>query len=71
MSVFNARLVGPAEDPLYGLCLCCFVCLVFGVFFSGDFLDEGLFVWDVAIETLSGEDTSSDSAREPTACLGV
>ena len=27
------------------------------VFPSGDFLDEGLFVWDAAIETLSGEDT--------------
>ena len=40
------------------------------VFPSGDFLDEGLFVCDAAIETLSGEDTVFLFRQiEPTAVL--
>jgi hypothetical protein len=41
------------------------------VFPCGDFLDEGLFVWDAAIETLSGEDTEFGFREiEPTAVPG-
>jgi hypothetical protein len=41
------------------------------VFPSGDFLDEGLFVGDAAVETLSGEDTEFGFRQiEPTAVLG-
>ena len=40
------------------------------VFPSGDFLDEGPFVWDAAIKTLSGEDTELGIREiEPTAVL--
>ena len=50
------------------VCLC--VIGISVVFPSGDFLDEGLFVWDAAIETLSGEDTEFGFREiEPTAVL--
>ena len=41
------------------------------VFPSGDFVDEGLFVGDAAIETLSREDAEFGFRQiEPTAVLG-
>jgi hypothetical protein len=50
------------------VCLC--VIGISVVFPSGDFLDEGLFVWDAAFETLSGEDTEFGFREiEPTAVL--
>ena len=50
------------------VCLC--VIGISVVFPSGDFLDEGLFVWDAAIETLSGEDTEFGFSHvQPTAVL--
>jgi hypothetical protein len=47
-----ARMTGPIQGVLLTY-------ETFTAFFleAGDFLDEGLFVWDAAIETLSGEDT--------------
>ena len=50
------------------VCLC--VIGISVVFPSGDFLDEGLFVGDAAVVTLSGEDTEFGCREiEPTAVL--
>ena len=51
--------------------ICLGVMSIAVVFPGGDFVDEGLFVGDAAIETLSGEDTEFGFRQiEPTAVLG-